>query len=172
MADLRFGGSAWCNLDIALRNLDRLYETAFEELGVLPIEAYVLRALFEHDGQRPSDLAHIVGRAATSFTPLIDGIERKGFTERRPHDRDRRSVAIYLTQTGQELKKPVMSVFREVERNLTEQLPEKVLAGFYSTLLALQRLPPAPSQIQGSWKLEAADPTNQTVQVLNLNIKD
>jgi hypothetical protein len=44
MAELRFKGSVWCNLDIALDNLNRLYGTALEGLGITAVEAYILRA--------------------------------------------------------------------------------------------------------------------------------
>ncbi|MBA3867692.1 MAG: hypothetical protein H0X30_00910 [Anaerolineae bacterium] len=72
MADLRFGGSVWCNIDVALRNLCVIYSQEIESLGLTVIEWYILRLLYEHDKQMASRLSKGVERAATSFTPLLD----------------------------------------------------------------------------------------------------
>ena len=63
MVDLCFGGSVWCNIDIALRCVESIYKQEAEALGLSIIEWYVLRALYEQDGQMPSQLA----RAAKNF---------------------------------------------------------------------------------------------------------
>ena len=84
MANLRFNGSLWCNLDIALRNLDRVFAEVTNPLGLSVVEWYILRALYAEDCQNPSKLAQIVGRAATSFTPLLDGLEQKNLVKRAP----------------------------------------------------------------------------------------
>ena len=68
VSTLRFDGSVWCNLDIALRNLDQVFNRVVQPLGLTIIEWYILRALYERDGQHASELARAVGRAATSFT--------------------------------------------------------------------------------------------------------
>jgi DNA-binding MarR family transcriptional regulator len=163
MAELRFGGSVWCNIDTALRNLDRLYTLAFEALELDVIEAYILRVLYQQDGQRPSDLAQAVGRAPTSFTPILDKLERKGLTERRPHEMDRRSVSIHLTQAGRKLEQSVTDSFRSVERRITNQLPPGQLEGFYNSLLALQQLSSNSTKSTNStWLLEDAQPTSAT----------
>ncbi|MBI1279715.1 MAG: MarR family transcriptional regulator, partial [Anaerolineaceae bacterium] len=94
---LRFAGSIWCNLDIALRNLDQVYGQIIEPLGLTVIEWYILRSLYEQDGQHASELARAVGRAATSFTPILDKLQNKDMIERRPDASDRRAVRIYLT---------------------------------------------------------------------------
>jgi predicted transcriptional regulator len=90
-SNLRFDGSLWCNLDVALRNLDRLFRKAICPSEVTTIEWYILRSLYGRDGQHASELAQAVGRAATSFTPNLDKLENRGLVERRPDPADRRS---------------------------------------------------------------------------------
>ena len=104
---LRFAGSIWCNLDIALRNLDQVYGQVIEPLGLTVIEWYILRSLYDQDGQHASELARAVGRAATSFTPILDKLQNKGFIERRPHPADQRAIRIYLTEQGKVLEEQV-----------------------------------------------------------------
>ena len=81
---LLFDGSVWCNLDIALRSVDQVFRQAIRPLDLTVIEWYILRSLFQEDGQHASELARAVGRAATSFTPNLDKLQKKGYIERRP----------------------------------------------------------------------------------------
>lgn len=109
---LRFNGSLWCNLDIALRNLDHFYSQGIQPPGLSVIEAYILLALYEQDGQRASDLAHAIGRAPTAFTPILDKLETKDLIQRRPDPADRRAVRIHLTEPGNALRDAVLTHFR------------------------------------------------------------
>ena len=43
MADLRFGGSVWSNIDVALRHIDTIYSQETESLGLNVIEWYSMR---------------------------------------------------------------------------------------------------------------------------------
>src|SRR5215213_4487 len=115
---LRFNGSVWCNLDIALRNLDQLFNRAIQPLGLTIIEWYILRALYERDGQHASELARAVGRAATSFTPNLDKLQEKGLIERRPDPSDRRAVHIYLTKKGEEAREQVNKAAKEIDAQI------------------------------------------------------
>ena len=83
MAGLVFDGSVWCNVDIALRQVNIIYRQELETLGLSVVEWYILRMLYEQDGQMASRLADGVGRPATSFTPILDKLQDKGFIERR-----------------------------------------------------------------------------------------
>ena len=114
-SNLRFEGSLWCNLDIALRNVDQIFRQSMPASELSVIEIYILRALFERDGQHASELARAVGRAATSFTPNLDKLQKKDLIERRPDPNDRRAVRIYLTSKAEELRDDVMRTTESVD---------------------------------------------------------
>ena len=137
---LRFNGSLWCNLDIALRNLDQVYGQVVQPLGLTVIEWYILRALYDQDGQHASELARAVGRAATSFTPNLDKLQKKGLIERRADPADRRAVRIYLTESGRNCKKAVMDSTRDIDKRLAQQFPEDEYESFQNILASLQTL--------------------------------
>jgi DNA-binding MarR family transcriptional regulator len=118
MQTLRFDGSIWCNLDVALRQIDQYYRHMIRPEGLSVIEWYVLRALYETDGQHASALANAVGRAATSFTPNLDKLVQKGFIERRQDDNDRRAVCIYLTQLAQDHREEIIANAAEVDGSI------------------------------------------------------
>jgi len=138
MKTLRFNGSVWCNLDIALRNLDQVFGQVVQPLGLTVIEWYILRALYDQDGQHASELARAVGRAATSFTPNLDKLQNKGLIERRADPADRRAVRIYLTESGKNCEKAVLNSAKEVDKQLARIFPEDEFQAFLATLAALQ----------------------------------
>lgn len=141
-SNLRFDGSLWCNLDIALRNIDQIYSQSVESLGLTVIEWYILRALYEQDGQHASELARAVGRAATSFTPILDKLQHKDMIQRRPDPADRRAVRIYLTNTAQEYRQRVMETADQIEKSIHGRIENGDYSTFKNVLSALQEMAP------------------------------
>jgi DNA-binding MarR family transcriptional regulator len=135
---LRFDGSLWCNLDIALRNIDYMYRQMIRPEGLTVIEWYILRSLYEQDGQHASELARAVGRAATSFTPNLDKLQHKGFIERRPDKADRRAVRIYLTQQGHNCRDEVIDSAGILDSYIDEHVDKDTLLRFQAALLIMQ----------------------------------
>ncbi|MCS7072537.1 MAG: MarR family transcriptional regulator [Anaerolinea sp.] len=139
---LRFNGSIWCNLDVALRHLDRVMASAIRPQGVTVIEWYILRALYERDGQHASELAQSVGRAATSFTPNLDKLQQRQLIERRPDPLDRRAVRIFLTPLGQQLREDVLDSAEQIDSALLALFSQDEWNGFAAVLHRLQMLEP------------------------------
>jgi DNA-binding MarR family transcriptional regulator len=137
---LRFNGSLWCNIDIALRNLDQIYGQVVEPLGLTVIEWYILRALYEQDGQHASELARAVGRAATSFTPILDKLQDKNLIERRPDTADRRAVRIFLTDVAQKSKEAVLKSARQIDNRIQREVPNGDFKAFQTVLSLLQSI--------------------------------
>lgn len=137
---LRFSGSLWCNLDVALRRVDRIFRRSISPPELTTIEWYILRALYERDGQHASELAQAVGRAATSFTPNLDKLERRGLIERRPDPEDRRAVRIFLTESGQSVREVVLESAEKIDTMLRQMFSERDFAIFQAVLAALQAM--------------------------------
>ena len=142
MADVYFGGSVWCNIDIAVRHLEVIYKQETEALGLTVIEWYVLQLLYEQDGQMASRLADGVGRPPTSFTPILDKIENKGLIERRQHPADRRSVKIHLTAKGLEMKEQIAVSIERIESKLRQSFSDKEWQKYEAVIAAFQNLSP------------------------------
>ncbi len=135
---LRFNGSLWCNLEIARRRLDQIYIQSVEPLGLTVIEWYILQALYEQDGIHASELAHAVGRAATSFTPTLDRLQEKGLILRQPDRSDRRAVHIFLTEKGWELYHQVLETERQIQQKLGSLFERTDYMTFLHVLTQLQ----------------------------------
>ncbi len=141
MTNLRFGGSVWCNIDVALRNIDAIYKQKIEPLDLTIVEWYIMRLLYEEDGQMASRLAEGTGRTATSFTPILDKLQNKGFIERRLHPADRRAIKIYLTDKGKGLEEQIKGSL-EIDNKFTQQFSEKDLQAFLQVIESLQSMTP------------------------------
>lgn len=139
-SNLRFGGSLWCNMDIALRNIDQMYSRAAQSFGLSVIEWYVLQALYDQDGQHASELARAVGRAATSFTPNLDKLQNKGLIERQADTRDRRAVRIYLTQKAKEMRPEIEQTVNKIENKWADQFSEDDYKTFLNIVATMQTL--------------------------------
>jgi DNA-binding MarR family transcriptional regulator len=139
---LRFNGSLWCNLDIALRNVDQIFRQMIRPIGLTVIEWYILRALYERDGQHASELARTVGRAATSFTPNLDKLQKKGFIERRADQADRRAVRIYLTDSAQQYRSDVIHSAGQIDEYMQQLFSTADFERFQAVLAVLQTSEP------------------------------
>lgn len=137
---LRFNGSIWCNLDIALRNVDQVFRQKIRPEELTVIEWYILRALYDRDGQHASELAQAVGRAATSFTPNLDKLQDKGYIERRPDRTDRRAVRIYLTEKALQNRDQVLDSAEALDSYLSTTLGSDELNTFNRVMSQLQDL--------------------------------
>lgn len=137
---LRFNGSVWCNLDIALRNIDHLFNQVVEPLDLSVIETYILRSLYDADGQNASELARAVGRAATSFTPILDKLQAKKLVERQPDPVDRRAVRIFLTDKGHALQPQVLELTEKIDNRIRKAASTSDMKGFNNVLALLQEL--------------------------------
>jgi DNA-binding MarR family transcriptional regulator len=138
--ELLFDGSLWCNLDVALRTTDQYFRQYIRPAELTVIEWYILRSLYEVDGQHASALARAVGRAATSFTPNLDKLQTKGYVERQADPHDRRAVRIFLTQKGQDVREDVLESANELDRLMAEMFDSKEFNAFTNVLNRLQSL--------------------------------
>lgn len=121
-------------------SIQALHADLADRLGIQPIALEVLDQLYQQDGQRPSDLANSVGRAATSFTPVLDRMEKAGLIRRKPDMEDRRAVRILLTAEartlGNEITEHMEAVDLEVKQALLDRISVPVPSDFLETLIA------------------------------------
>jgi DNA-binding MarR family transcriptional regulator len=138
LSDMLFDGSVWCNLDIALRTVDQMFRQHIRPDKLTVIEWYILRALYENDGRHASELARAVGRAATSFTPNLDKLQKKGYIERRPDKSDRRAVLIFLTEKGQSVREDVIESADKIDGAIRDMFDTDDFNAFLQVLMTLQ----------------------------------
>jgi DNA-binding MarR family transcriptional regulator len=85
------------------RQLRQLHRAALAPWEITPSQQRALGTLFRHGNIRLSGLAEHLRIAARSATEVVDGLEERGFVERRPDPHDRRATLVALTGRGAEL---------------------------------------------------------------------
>ncbi len=95
---------------------------SFAKLKLRPAEFSVLAIMARTPGQKQSEIAEQLGIKRANFVALMDGLERRGLAERRKSDRDKRSHALHLTESGRQFVNRMIDVWNRHEGEVIEQL--------------------------------------------------
>ncbi len=94
-------------------------------LELIPAHAGVFRILAATPAITQQALATALGTLPSRLVAIVDELESKGLLERRPHESDRRSYALHLTDKGKSTLQAVGRVAREHQQTLLEGLSEE-----------------------------------------------
>ncbi len=84
-------------------HVSHAFKTKMEQQGVTVAEWVVLRALFERDAIKPSELAAKLGLTRGAISKLIDRLVAKDFVSVRSDTRDARAHVLFLRVSGRRL---------------------------------------------------------------------
>jgi DNA-binding MarR family transcriptional regulator len=113
------------------------------KIEMVPAYAGIFRVLSATPAISQQALATRLGTVPSRLVGLIDDLESKGLVERRPHETDRRSYALHLTEKGKAKMGLVGRVAREHRQELLAALSEeeqKQLANFLQRIAEQQGL--------------------------------
>jgi DNA-binding MarR family transcriptional regulator len=82
----------------------------------------VLVPLFEQDGRRVGELAHVARLSKQSMTGLVAACEQAGLVERRRDAADGRAFMVRLTARGRRFQAVAERVLDELDRQLRDAL--------------------------------------------------
>lgn len=91
-------------------------------IDLTPADAGILRLLRIAAGLSQQDLAGRLGIHPSRLVALLDGLEKRGFVERRPNPDDRRLYSLQLTKGGEEALERIGKVAREHQDALLSAL--------------------------------------------------
>lgn len=77
------------------------FHTRFAEEDIRPAQYSALKLIALNPGARQTEVSAALGIQRSNFGPMFDALEQRGLVERRRLDGDRRSLALYLTATGE-----------------------------------------------------------------------
>ncbi|MCP3031595.1 MarR family transcriptional regulator [Halobacillus sp. A1] len=107
--------------------------------GLAPEQNLIMMLLWEKDGWTQNQLAHQLDKDKTNIARMASSLEKKGFITRRFCTDDRRSLELYLTDSGRALKEevlPVAEVFNDV---VTEGISDEELEQLDRLLTKMQK---------------------------------
>jgi DNA-binding MarR family transcriptional regulator len=100
----------------------RIWSQRLAALGLEPREVMLFRQVALAEGGSQADVARAIGLPDSRIVGLVDRMEARGWLERRPSSRDRRSHALHLTDTGRGILRQVNDVSAEHEADLLRGL--------------------------------------------------
>ena len=92
---------------------------------VRPAYLCVMMSLWEEDGLKVIELGKKAGLEPSTMTGLLDRMERDGLVSRTMDPRDRRVLRIYLNETGQNVRDPILKVIDDVLADVFAGIPEE-----------------------------------------------
>lgn len=104
------------------QKLSRYYNQQLVGFDLSVPKALLLLEISPEGGENPKTLAAKLDLESSSMTGLLDRLEKKGFIERRPDPNDRRSILIFLTQSGITARQNIKALVEKLDRKVQEAL--------------------------------------------------
>ncbi|HEY2389337.1 MAG TPA: MarR family transcriptional regulator [Candidatus Binatia bacterium] len=128
----------------------------------------VLRVLWAHDGASVVELARATLVAAPSLVGVLDRLHEAGLIERRPAQRDRRRVRVFLRPRGRALEKRVRPMVEAAYGRLQRMLTVAEWRALYDALDRLIEVRTAESVHQASLGVRQAVAARRTALLRRL----
>ena len=89
--------------------------SSVKDTGLTPGQPKILDYLLHHDGAIQKEIAIFCHIEPASLTAILNGMENKGYIERKSIPNDRRSLHVYLTETGKKYADRLNHEFARIE---------------------------------------------------------
>lgn len=122
----------------ASRQISVYLETHTRELGVSPIEGHFLSYLRSYSPAPIGELVRVFGIKQSTFTSLLDRLEKAGLIRREMNPGDRRSFLIHITDAGRELAERLNHLLESFEAEVREKLTSGDMEGFRAVMAAVE----------------------------------
>lgn len=105
-------------IDTTIKKIRHALQKQFTEAGFdLTVDQWVvIDHLYRNPGITQNTIAEMTTKDAPTVTRIIDLLARKGLTDRRTIDTDRRKFLVYLTEAGEAKYQNVLPVVAAIRR--------------------------------------------------------
>jgi DNA-binding MarR family transcriptional regulator len=118
-------------------HVSHAFKLKVEAHGVTVAEWVVLRALFDVDGAKPSDVARTLGMTRGAISKLADRIVTKGLAKCAKEKRDRRLQSLALTPAGRKLVPILATLADQNDSEFFDHLSDAERSAFKELLRAI-----------------------------------
>jgi len=127
---------AFYELVFSRQSHDRMHDVC-ESAGVTPGLMKALISMRPGEARPMKELPGELRCDASYVTSLVDGLEERGFVERRAHPTDRRAKVVVLTTAGERARERLLERMHEPPACFSVLTPEEIatLAGLLSRLV-------------------------------------
>ncbi|KFB09058.1 MarR family winged helix-turn-helix transcriptional regulator [Nitratireductor basaltis] len=85
----------------------------------------IMLALYQENGQTPSQLAERLGVRPPTITKTINRLAAQGFLEKRASQEDARRAHVFLTENGEQAIRAIEKSVRKTEKQALKSLDKK-----------------------------------------------
>jgi MarR family transcriptional regulator for hemolysin len=116
--------------------LNQAFRRRIQHTGATPDQFTALRSLLESDpkGISQGELTGLMSSDPNTIASLLERMEKAGWVERRPHERDRRAYRILVKPAGRRKYAELRTIAIELQAQVLEVLPEAARGGFLEQL--------------------------------------
>jgi MarR family transcriptional regulator, organic hydroperoxide resistance regulator len=118
-------------------NLTSYIKSKLEEFNLAPEQNLVMMLLWEKDGMTQNQLAEKLGKDKTNIARMASSLEKKGFIKRMSCKNDRRSLELYLTETGKKLGCKVLPIAEEFNEIVCKNISKEEIEELERLLLKI-----------------------------------
>ena len=104
---------------------------------VFPGTVPLILHLGDEDGLPMSELARRCGLDASTLTPLVDELEKRGMTTRTRSGADRRIVCLHLTGRGREVEPQLRDIVLALQKSAMQGIPQDDIAAMHRVMEAM-----------------------------------
>ena len=117
--------------------LNQAFRRRIAHLDVTPDQFTVMRTLLEGDakGLTQRELARLMSSDPNTVASLLERMERAGYVERNPHERDRRAHRIKLLPKGRKSYETARGIAVKLQSEVLSMLPEDSRESFLENLV-------------------------------------
>ena len=108
--------------------------SSVKDTGLTPGQPKILDYLLHHDGAIQKEIAIFCHIEPASLTSILNGMENKGYIERKNIDNNRRSLHVYLTEMGKRYADRLNLEFARIESEALKGFGEKDTQQLYDLL--------------------------------------
>ena len=108
--------------------------SSVKDTGLTPGQPKVLDYLLHHNGAIQKEIAIFCHIEPASLTAILNGMENKGYIERRSLNNNRRSLHVYLTETGKKYADRLNLEFARIEAEALRGFDEADTRKIYDLL--------------------------------------
>lgn len=110
--------------------VSKMYNEEAGKAGSTMATGFALLSIDPENGTPSTSLGPKMGMEATSLSRILRTMEEKGLILRKKNPKDGRSVLIYLTEFGREMREYSKKVVLRFDEAVTEAVPKEDLQSF------------------------------------------
>lgn len=119
------------NLNALTRKVNKIWDQAFQEFGLSPAHAYLLRVVLANPGITQQGIATELKLEKSTVTRFVDALEKKGFLLRRKSGREQ---MVYPTEKAKDIHVKLEAQGNALYQQMLESLGKDNLTELVSEL--------------------------------------